>query len=297
MRGGGGAGGRASGGAGRGGRGGGPGWVAATLAAAHKQWLLTIRYPSWVVAVIVWPPLLPLAFILSGRVMAGPSGESLGAFERVAGTANYAGYVVVGSIVWMWVNMILWDSGSFFRGEQLRGTLDSNWMTPAPRLAHLLGSGLVSLLMGAFASAVALAGFRLVVGVWLAGSPWLIALALAAALPSVYGLSLLFASMVVWAKDTAAMVQAVRSVFLIFCGVTYPLAVLPGWMRRVAEALPLTYAINAVRKASLGGASFADIRADLVVLLEFGVVLVVCGVLAFGYMERQARRLGSLSHY
>ncbi|MEW6226969.1 MAG: ABC transporter permease [Bacillota bacterium] len=264
---------------------------------ARKEWLIAIRYPSWVLAIFLWPLLLPLGFIFGGRAMAGPGGESLAVFQGLTGTADYAGYVVVGTILWMWVNMALWDSGYFFRQEQLRGTLDSNWMTPAPRLAHLLGSALVSLLTGVVTATIAIAEFRLALGLRIAGSPWLIALSVAAMLPSVYGLSLLFASVVVWAKDISTMVQVVRGTFLIFCGVSYPLAVLPGWMRSVASALPMTYAIDAVRKAALTRAEFRDIRGDLTVLLVYGFALFICGILAFNYTDRQARRLGSLAHY
>lgn len=274
-----------------------PGWGSAIWAAARKEWLITIRYPSWVLAVFLWPLLLPLGFIFGGRAMAGPSGESLAVFERFAGTTDYAGFVVVGTILWMWVNMALWESGYFFRQEQLRGTLDSNWMTPAPRLAHLLGSGLVSLLTGVVTAAIAIVEFRLVLGVRIAGSPWLVALSIAAMLPSVYGLSLLFASIVVWAKDISTMVQVVRGAFLIFCGVSYPLAVLPGWMRSVASVLPMTYAIGAVRKAALTKARFGDMRGDITVLLVYGLALFACGILAFNHTERHARQVGSLSHY
>lgn len=53
------------------------------------------------------------------------------ALARLTETTNSAAYVVVGTVLWMWMNMALWDSGIFFRQEQMRGTLDNNWMTPA----------------------------------------------------------------------------------------------------------------------------------------------------------------------
>lgn len=274
-----------------------PGWSATIWAVARKEWLITKRYPSWMLAMLVWPVLLPLSFVFGGRAMAGPSGESLAAFARLTGTTNYAGYVVVGTVLWLWVNMALWDSGMFFRQEQMRGTLDSNWMTPAPRLSHLLGAQLFSLFTGVVMTTIAILAFRFLLGVRITGSPWLLALSVAAVLPCVYGLSLLFASVVVWAKDVSTMVSVVRGAFLIFCGVSFPLSVLPGWMRTVASALPLTYAINAVRTAALTKAGLGAVGRDLVILVVYGCVLLAAGLAAFNYTDRQARRSGSLSHY
>lgn len=274
-----------------------PSWGAAILAVARKEWLIVRRYPSWILSMFVWPILLPLSFAFGGRAMAGPSGESLAAFVRHTGTADYTGYVGVGTILWLWMNAALWDSGSFFRDEQMRGTLDSNWMTPAPRICHLLGAELFSLLVGFVMTTIAILEFRFLLGVRITGSPCVLALSVAAVLPCVYGLSLLFASLVVWAKDVSTMVNVVRGTFLIFCGVSFPLAVLPGWMRAVASVLPLTYAINAVRTAALTKVGAGAICRDLAALVVYGCVFVVSGVTAFNYTERQARRRGTLSHY
>jgi len=216
---------------------------------------------------------------------------------RHTGTADYTGYVAVGTILWLWMNAALWDSGSFFRDEQMRGTLDSNWMTPAPRICHLLGAELFSLLVGFVMTTIAILEFRFLLGVRITGSPCVLALSVAAVLPCVYGLILLFASLVVWAKDVSTMVNVVRGTFLIFCGVSFPLAVLPGWMRAVASVLPLTYAINAVRTAALTKVGAGAICRDLAARVVYGCGCVVSGGTAFNYTERQARRRGTLSHY
>ena len=84
---------------------------------------------------------------------------------------------------------------------------------------------------------------------------------------------------------------------MIFCGITYPLEVLPKWMQRVASLLPLTYAIRAIRKAALADASWVDLRLDLGVLVVFGIILPIVGGLAFRFAERRARKSGSLGQY
>jgi ABC-2 type transport system permease protein len=89
----------------------------------------------------------------------------------------------------------------------------------------------------------------------------------------------------------------VRGIFLVFCGTTYPLVVLPGWMQAVAAWLPLTYTIHAIRALGAPGATFADVAVDVQRLAIFAVALPLFGILAFRVTERRSRSSGSLGHY
>jgi len=116
-------------------------------------------------------------------------------------------------------------------------------------------------------------------------------------LPTIHGIGIAFASLVLRFKEANAMVFLVRGVFMIFCGISYPIAVLPAWMQAVASALPLTYAIRDFRAVMLSDATFADIRADLLVLAAFALITPLVGYLIFYLTERRSRRTGDLGQY
>jgi len=116
-------------------------------------------------------------------------------------------------------------------------------------------------------------------------------------IPTIHGIGIAFASLVLRFKEANAMVFLVRGVFMIFCGITYPIAVLPAWMQGVASVLPLTYAIRDIRAVLLAGATFADIRADLLILAAFALITPVIGYLIFYGTERRSRRTGDLGQY
>lgn len=262
-----------------------------------REWTIFMRYPSWIVSVFIWPVILPAGYILSARALAGPDSSGLALFARAAGTRDYVGYIAVGTIVWMWQNLSLWTIGFALREEQMRGTLESNWLTPARRLWFLLGTGLMhGLLMLSF---IVVSGveFVLFFGARFNGNPLLIALLLLAATPSIYGLGFAFASLVLAAKEANAFVFLVRGLVMIFCGITYPISVLPGWMQSVAAWLPQTYVIHGMRGAALTGASLPELLPDLLPLLGFGVFWMAAGYAAFVWMERRVRRSGSLGQY
>lgn len=270
----------------------------AIIAVARKEWRIFRRYPSWIVAFFVWPVLFPIGYIFSARALGGPDESALPAFARVAGTTDYVGFIVIGSVLWMWLNMTLWDFGHQLRSEQLRGTLESNWLAPVPRMALMLGGGLTKLATSLFMLLITVAEFRLLFGVdLLRGDPWLLLLVLGLVILSIYGIGLAFASLVLRFREANAMVFLVRGIFMIFCGMTFPLAVLPSWMQAVAAWLPLTYATHALREIILRGATLAEIMPDVRALALFGLALPVAGYLAFTLVDRRARRTGSLGQY
>jgi len=271
----------------------------ALLAVANKEWIIFRRYPGWVLGYFIWPVLFPLGFIFTAKALGGPDGSSLPAFSQLSGTTDYAGFIVVGSTIWMWVNMTLWSVGLHLRNEQMRGTLESNWLCPVPRISVMLGASLSRLGVSMMLLIVSVIEFRLFLGVQLvnAGSVLPLLFIILLLIPSVYGLSLTFASLVIRFKEANSMVYLVRGTFAIFCGVSYPLAVLPEWMRRVSVCLPVTYAVRSIRAVGLAGATYRDILPDLRMLAVFAVILPVMGYVAFCLAEQRARRTGDLGQY
>ncbi len=271
--------------------------VRALWAVMRKEWTIFVRYPSWIIALFVWPIIFPLSYVLTAQALSGKDGSGMAQFQAVTGVHDYIGYIAIGTIIWMWQNVVLWNVGFALRNEQLRGTLESNWLSPTWRFAYLLGSSapqLLSMLMFLTVSAIE---FTLFLGVRFHGSLGLTLLAILVAIPSVYGLGFAFASLVITLKEANAFVFLVRGIVMIFCGITFPVSVLPGWMSPIAAWLPQTYIIHAVRSAALSGDGLSAILGDLRALAFFGLFWLTVGYLVFNWMERQARRTGAIGQY
>ncbi len=266
-------------------------------AVVRRQWIIFRRYPTWVIAMFIWPVIFPAAYIFSAHALAGPDGSGLAAFASVAGTLDYLGFIALGTTVWMWQNIVLWDVGTTLREDQLRGTLESNWLSPTWRFSFLLGSSVTHLLTSLIFLIVSAVEFALIFGVRYNGNPALILLVLLAAIPSIYGIGFAFASLVIAAKEASGIVMLVRGLVMIFCGITFPVAILPAWMQAVARWLPPTYIIHAARLAALGGAKLPALLPDLIPLVLFGVAWLAAGYLLFNWMERRARRTGAIGQY
>jgi ABC-2 type transport system permease protein len=269
----------------------------AFLAVLRREWTIFTRYPSWIIALFIWPLIFPMMYILTARALAGPDGSGLAVFMETTGAQDFIGYIVIGTTVWMWQNIVLWDVGFSLRNEQMRGTLESNWLSPTWKFSYLLGPTgpqIVSMFM--FISITALE-FGLLFGVRLNGSVWMILLMMLAAIPSIYGLGFAFASLVITVKEANAFVFLVRGLVMIFCGITFPIVLLPGWMQSIARWLPQTYLIHGMRAAAFSNAGVRELLPDLIPLLLFGVFWLIVGYSTFLWMERRARRTGAIGQY
>ena len=269
----------------------------ALWAVMRREWVIFTRYPSWVIALFIWPVIFPMLYILTARALAGPDGSGMTVFMEITGASDFIGYIVIGTTVWMWQNIVLWDVGFSLRNEQMRGTLESNWLSPTWRFSYLLGHTgpqIVSMFM--FFSITALE-FGLMFGVRLNGSVWMILLMALAAIPSIYGLGFAFASLVITVKEANAFVFLIRGMVMIFCGITFPISLLPGWMQSIAKWLPQTYLIHGMRAAAFSNAGIRELAPDLIPLLLFGTFLLVVGYFTFLWMERRARRKGAIGQY
>jgi ABC-2 type transport system permease protein len=262
-----------------------------------REWVIFLRYPSWFIALFIWPIIFPLSYVLTAQALSGRDGSGLAQFQAATGVTDITGYIAIGTTIWMWQNVVLWNVGFSLRNEQLRGTLESNWLSPTWRFAYLLGSSapqLVSMLMFLTVSAIE---FVLFLGVRFDGSLWLTLLAILVAIPSIYGLGFAFASLVITLKEANAFVFLVRGIVMIFCGITFPISILPDWMRPIAAWLPQTYIIHAVRSAALSDDGLPAILGDLQALALFGLFWLTFGYLVFNWMERRARRTGAIGQY
>ena len=271
--------------------------VRAFQAILRREWRIFTRYPSWLIALFIWPLIFPMMYILTARALSGPDGSGLKVFMQTTGASDFIGYIVIGTTVWMWQNIVLWDVGFSLRNEQMRGTLESNWLSPTWRFSYLLGHTgpqIISMLM--FIGITALE-FGLIFGVKLHGSVWMILLVMLAAIPSIYGLGFAFASLVITVKEANAFVFLIRGLVMIFCGITFPISLLPGWMQSIAKWLPQTYLIHGMRAAAFSNAGITELLPDLIPLLLFGTFWLVVGYSTFLWMERCARRTGAIGQY
>jgi len=184
------------------------------------------------------------------------------------------------------------------REAQLQGTMEAMLATPTPGWLVLLCAPLYQ-----FTASFLWAGSYLLVGGLIFGVRFghanLASLALAVPLCIVAFASLGFfaAAITMLMRRSDPISFSLSGLSALLGGVLYPTAVLPGWLQAVGKALPITHALELIRRAAFGGASVTELAPALAGLAAFCAIFAPLGLLTFGWTLKRARRDGSLTHF
>jgi ABC-2 type transport system permease protein len=116
-------------------------------------------------------------------------------------------------------------------------------------------------------------------------------------IPALYAIGALFAASVLRFGEVAPVVQLIRGMFVLACGITFPLAMLPLWAQIWAKLMPPTYIVDDIRRVLLRGDTIADVAGDVAIVLSLAVLTAVLAVAVFRYLERSARVTGMLGRF
>ena len=210
---------------------------------------------------------------------------------------NYFAFVIIGVAFSEYLAIGIGAIGDSVRQGQTTGTLELMLLSPTRLVVTLLSSALWSYVFATLRVLV-----YLIVGVALgmrfdqANLPFAL-LSLALAIVSFNALGLFSTSVIVLMKRGDTLGWALRISSLVLSGVYYPVDVLPSWLRAIGQLLPLTHALELLRRSLLLGEGFAQLWGDLLILAGLTIVLLPLGVLACHMAIQVARTDGSLSHY
>jgi ABC-2 type transport system permease protein len=233
------------------------------------------RDPLTVIQSLVYPALL---LIMLNTVL----GRQISSF---AGASALYGSVPMVSLVGVMSGSL---AGAVTLGrERDQGLLARFWVLPVHRAsgpaARIVAEGVRILLCTVVIFAVGVVlGFRfergVLAGIAMFGVPMLFGL----------GFATLVTAVAVFSAK-AALVEAVSlgsSIMMFFCTGFVPLFAYPGWARPIVEHQPMTYAIEAMRGLSLGGA----VRAPLLASMAWSVGAMVLFAIPAAVGYRRASR-------
>jgi len=265
-----------------------------------KEWLILRRYPVEFVASFGQVFLIVVIFTLAGSMFFRRSPLSLPGQE--GGIGHTSGVVVYGFILFMFLSDTLWRIGYAVRHEQLQGTLEQLYLTPASKLASLAARVANSLLWN---GALTLAGAALMAAM-IGRLPFRNPLAglylLLMALSGTFGVGFAFAALALRLKETAqTLANLLQFVFLVLCANFFPFSVLPPFLRFLSRLIPLAYGVDAFRSTLMGFPpgypELAPIQTEVLIVTLFGIGMPILGYLLYRRAEWAARREGSLATY
>jgi ABC-2 type transport system permease protein len=217
-----------------------------------------------------------------------------------AAVAPYGGYLPFALIGMAVANVLHTSFNSFAKAihwEQLQGTLESLMITPLPLWTVIVGCAAWEFLWTTLIALVYVVAAVALYDVDLQGS-YLLAVALLCLTALAFALiGIVSASFVMVYKRGDPVALLMGGVSTLLGGVFYPVTALPPWLQSVAQVLPITHDLHAVREVLLRGGGIADVWPQLLVLLAFVGIGAPLAALCFRSALRRARRDGTLLQF
>jgi ABC-2 type transport system permease protein len=177
------------------------------------------------------------------------------------------------------------------------GTLEHLLVMQTSLPMILAGSAIYPFVVTTIRIAVYIAWGALLFGFPLRDANWpAVAAVLLATLLAFSGLGILSASYVLLFKRGNPAKWFLLGISSVAGGMLFPVSILPDWLQLVARLNPVTYALDAMRAALLGGAGLHAVWRPLLVLFLFAAVLLPVSMAVFAWALRRTKTTGTLMH-
>lgn len=203
-------------------------------------------------------------------------------------------YSIIGGAMLAFLFAMLFNAGEILDRERQRATLTNLFLAPCPRYAWLGGMQLFALAEAGAAAIIAVIAGGVTFGLPLDVNVPALFVTLLLFLPCLWGFSMAFGAVGVAIRGANMLSNFVFPFLMMLSGAIYPVSDLPAWLRIPARMLPFGYGIHAIARATTQGASIVALRADLLPLLGFAIVLPLLGVAMFSRLEHRARQTGEI---
>lgn len=211
--------------------------------------------------------------------------------------SNYFAFALVGFAFFDYLSVALDTFDRSIEEARQNGTLEPLLVSQTSLPVILAGSAVYPFVLMSLRTAVYLAW-----GIFLFDFParaanWTGAtLVLLASVVAFTGLGVLSASYLLLFKRGNPAKWAVLGVSGVVGGMMYPVSVLPEALQWVARLVPVTYSLEGMRAALLGGASLAELWPSLRALLLFAAALLPLSLAVFSWALRRTKVTGTLTH-
>ena len=197
------------------------------------------------------------------------------------GETNYFDFVAPGIIAMIVLTAVLTGLAASVSVEREHGTLDGILIAPISRLSIIMGKALSQSIRGLIQGALVLILAMLLFGVHINGSLLLVALILILGIFSFVGLGILVSASAAQQESAMQVLSMIQFPMLFLSGVFFPIQQMPSVMQFISKCVPLTYAVDALRKVMILGAGIGDVAKELVILVLFGAVTLAIAVPLF----------------
>jgi ABC-2 type transport system permease protein len=258
----------------------------------RRDFLVAVSYRTAFIGELLYIFLGVSIFYYMGRVFDGTMSPFLAPYG-----GNYSAFLLIGVALNDFLKVSLSTFNASIRESQMMGTLEMMLLSPVRVTSILIYSSLWSYLfatvrfMAFVVFGFLLYGFDLQNANLLGG---IVILLLSILCFSAFGI-VTAAFIMLFKKGEITSVMTTAS--LLLGGVMFPAEVLPEWLKAASFFLPLTHALNGMRKALIRGETLEALLPEMATLAVFSAVLFLVGITSFMMAVHRTKVTGTLGQY
>lgn len=208
---------------------------------------------------------------------------------------NYVNYVVLGSgITTMWSTICFSSAGDIER-ERYMETLENIFCAPIRFMNIILAKVVANTIMGLGGLVISAVFIKVFFNgnFYIADLPMFI-LSFLLMVVSFICISMMIAPIFTISRSARTLMNCMEAPIFILCGMVAPVSMLPNWIRPLSYILSPTFAVELMRKTSIGNFNMKDIRNMILMLIVLSLIYIVVANFMFKKVDKLTRIKGTL---
>lgn len=214
---------------------------------------------------------------------------------RNSGQTNFAAYVILGAGLMALWGCICFSSAGDINRERFSGTLALIFAAPAGFQTIILGKILGNTLLSLGSLLISLATAAVIYHVPMSlASPGYFAIALIGMIGSFVVVSMAIAYLLTLSRRTTLYMNCIEIPFILLCGMSFPVEILPAWVQAISRCLAPTWAVELLRMSVDGVLDAALFWNKFAVMCALSAVLALLSMGLYKVIDRAVRIRASL---
>jgi ABC-2 type transport system permease protein len=211
---------------------------------------------------------------------------------------DFIAYVLVGSMGWIFLWNITNSVSFSLRNEMLMGTLESILLTPTKihtiMIAYVIFGSFFGALSMIILFLVGVFGFNITA--FSSASIYTVIIFILS-MVMMSGFGMIFGGLTLKFKNIGQTIPLIQGIAMFFCGVYFPISILPEILQPLAKLMPFYYSIEGMRISLTVDKFTSELLFHLIILLILAVIFVIIGLTLLQKSLKNAKKEGSLAFY
>ncbi len=205
------------------------------------------------------------------------NGNTSKQFYTYTGTGDYMSFVILGTLIYIFVVRTCLNVSRSLITELREGTLESIMLAPFKRVQYFMGNMLQQTITTGLEVCVSII-IAIPFGLTLRNINMIgFLLSCLLGLFAFFGVSMVLACIMLYTRDTYISQNTLFALLFLLCGITFPIDYLPLFVRHIANLIPITGVVEIIRNTALLGMPLSSQISDVIYVSILSLVYTLIG--------------------